>query len=322
MVVRGATALALAGAAAVLLLPITRSVPEDHDLVTRAAEPAPSDLRAAIERHPLDYLAFGQTAAVLLRSGDPRAPKFLNHALILHPSHPGLHRLAAHMLIASGRRSQAALEFALALRGTLAPNHLMTEIVTLLPELDLAAAAIPPDALDRSQILRTLGELGRDDIAERWLLRVVLGAQHDLALIDRLYALAMKRGDLEVAEQAARRRLAESHTSTSRLMLARAMFRREQFDQVLKDLADVPTWKGRIDEQADAWLLVCDTHIEKRAWDLALECLHKLDGSGIIAPARRLDITRRLAIVDDARSSEAKQKAIEEMERALRSPAK
>src|SRR4029079_16771234 len=172
------------------------------------------------------------------------------------------------------------------------------------------------------QILRSLNEQKRDDIAERWLLRVVLGAQHDLALIDQLYTLAIKRGDLAVAEQAARRRLAESHTSTSRLMLARAMFRREQFDQVLKDLADVPAWKGRIDEQADASLLLCDTHIEKRAWDPALQCLHKLDGSGIIAPTRRFDITKRLSIVDDARTSEAKQKAIEEMERALRSPAK
>jgi hypothetical protein len=150
----------------------------------------------------------------------------------------------------------------------------------------------------------------------------VLGGQHDLALIDQLYALALERRDLAVAEQAARRRLVESRTSTSRLMLARVLFRREQFDQVLKDLADVPTWRSRLDEQADAWLLVCDAHIEKRAWDPALECLHKLDGSGVLPPARQLEIVRRLGIVDTQRSSEAKQKAFEAMERALGSPAK
>jgi hypothetical protein len=246
----------------------------------------------------------------------------LNHALTLHPTHPGLHRLAAGMLIEGGRRAQAPVEYALALRGTLAPGNLVVEIVTRLPEVELAASAIPIDAINRAQILRSLDQLHRNDIAERWLLRVVLGPQHDLALIDQLYQLAIDRRDLAVAEQAARRRLAESHTTTSRLMLDRVLFRREQFDQVLKDLADVPTWRGRIDEQADAWFLYCDTQIEKRAWDPALECLHKLDGSGVIAPTRRYDIARRITIVDQQRTSEAKQKAIEDMERALGSSAK
>jgi hypothetical protein len=79
----------------------------------------------------------------------------------------------------------------------------------------------------------------------------------------------------------------------------------------------VPKWKGRIDEQADAWFLMCDCHIEKRAWDPALECLHKLDGSGVIAAARRNDVVKRLTIVNEQRTTEAKYKAIEEMERAL-----
>jgi len=150
----------------------------------------------------------------------------------------------------------------------------------------------------------------------------VLGPQHDLAVIDELYRLAMKRHDWPVAEQAARRRLAESRTSTSRIRLARVMFRREEFDQVLNDLADVPRWRGRLDEQSEAWLLVCDCQIEKRAWDAALECLHKLDGSGVLPPARRSETVKRLTIVDEQRSREAKQKAIEVMERALGSPAK
>lgn len=319
---RGAMVLALGGAAAVLALPITRSLLEDHDEVTATTDPSLAMLHEMIERHPLDYLPYGATAAAMLLTRDPRASKFLNHALTLHPTHPGLHKLAAQMLIADGRRSQGAVEYALALRGTLAPRNLVVEIVSTLPDVDLAAGAIPIDAINRPQILRTLDELKRDDIAERWLLRVVLGPQHDLALIDQLYQLAMNRRHLPVAEQAARRRLAESHTTTSRIMLDRVLFRREQFEQVLKDLADVPTWRGRIDEQADAWLLLCDTQIEKRAWDPALECLHKLDGSGVIAPTRRHEIAKRITIVDQQRTTEAKQRAIEDMERALRSPPK
>ncbi len=322
---RAGVVVALAAAAAVLLAPVSRSVQEDHDRPAQAAEPGPGDLAAirdAIERHPLDYLAYGEAAAVMLRSGDPRAGKFLNHALALHPTHPGLHRLAARMLIASGRRSQAAVEYALALHGTLAPGPLVAEIVTLLPEADLAAAAIPVDAPERSPILHALSEQHRDDVAERWLLRVIQGAQHDLTVIDHLYRLAIERGDLAIAEQAARLRLAESRTAESRIQLARVLFKRQQYDQVLNDLADVSTWTGRLDQRAEAWLLACDAHIEKRAWDPALECLHKLDGSGIVAPGDRAGIVRRLAIVDEHRTREAKQRAIDQMERALGSPAK
>lgn len=319
---RAALVTGLVGAVIVLLIPATRSIQEDHDWLTGDKDPPVAHMLEAIHRHPLDYLAFGEAAAAMLRTGDPRAPKFLNHALQLHPTHPGLHRLAARMLIAGGRRSQGAVEYALALRGTLAPKPLITEIVALLPETELAAQAIPLDAAAHGQVLRSLDELKRNDIAVRWLSRVVAGPQHDLAVIDELYALAMKRGDYPIAEGAARRRLAESRTYTSRIMLARVMFRREEFDQVIKDLDDIAKWRGRTDEQSDAWLLLCDTHIEKRAWDPALQCLHKLDGSGVLPVARRNEIVKRLTIVNENRTAEAKQRAIEEMERALRSAPK
>lgn len=323
---RAAVMLGLAGAAVVLMLPATRSIQEDHDWLTalrdRSTDAALDDLRPLLERHPLDYLAFGEAAASGVRHGDPRAAKFLNHALTLHPTHPGLHRLAARMLIAGGRRSQGAVEYALALRGTLAPKPLIVEILALLPEAELAATAIPIDAINREQVMRSLLELAREDVAQRWLQRVVAGPQHDLASVDELYRLALKRRDLVAAEQAARRRLAESRTHASQLMLAKVQFRREQFAQVLAELGDVPTWKGRLDEQAEAWFLVCDVHIEQRAWDPALQCLHKLDAAGILPNARRNEVIKRLTIVNEARTSEAKQKAIEEMQRALGSPAK
>jgi O-antigen ligase len=321
-ILRGAVVLALTGSAVALALPATRTIQEDHDALVAASDTTLDHATEVIERHPLDYLAFGEAAARMVRTGDPRAAKFLNHALRLHPTHPGLHRLAARMLIASGRRSQGAVEYGLALRGSPSPKKLIVEIVAMLPEIELAAAAIPIDAVNRGQILRSLYELKRGDIAVRWLLRVVHGPQRDLAVIDELYRLALARRDLEIAEQAARRRLAESRTNLSRLMLAKVMFRREKFDQVLKDLADVPKWRGRNDERAEAWFLVCDIHIEKRSWDEALECLHKLDASGLIPVPRRNDVVKRLTIVNEQRTTEAKHRAIEEMERALGSPPK
>jgi O-antigen ligase/tetratricopeptide (TPR) repeat protein len=331
---RAALIVALVGAAAVLALSITRTIQEDHDALTGDTAPQLAEVserrsredqddrraraaRDVVERHPLDYLAFGESAAQMLRTGDARAARFLNHALRLHPTHPGLHRLAARMLLAAGRRSQAAIEYAHALHGMLAPKNLIIEIVALFPEVELAAAALPINAVNRDQILRSLYDLGHEDIALRWLERVVLGTPRDLAMIDELYRLALRRHDLPTAERAARRRLVQSRTHVSRIMLARVMFRQEQFDQVLKDLADVPTWRGRIDQQADAWFLMCDSQIEKRAWDPALQCLHKLDGSGIISNARRVDVIKRLNIVNEQRTIEAKRKAIEAMERAL-----
>jgi O-antigen ligase/tetratricopeptide (TPR) repeat protein len=312
--VRAALAGCMLAAAVALVAPITRSVQEDHDQLAGASA---AELAATIERHPLDYLAFGEAAAAALRTGEPRAGKLLNHALRLHPSHPGLHRLAARMLLANGRRSQAAVEYALALHGSAAPRALVIEILTRLPEVELAAAAIPSEAVNRDQILRVLAELGRHDVAVRWLERVVQRPQHDLTVIDTLYRLALEHRDLAAAEAAARRRLAEARTNASRIMLAQVLFRREQFDQVVSDLADVAKWKGRIDEQAEAWLLVCDAHLENRAWDAALECLHKLDASAAITPARRGDVTRRLAIVNERRTTEAKQRAMEQLERTL-----
>jgi O-antigen ligase/tetratricopeptide (TPR) repeat protein len=311
---RAAMILALAGAALALALPITQTVHEDH---ARLPGASPDELARIVARHPLDYLAFGEAAAAGLSTGDPRAAKLLNHALRLHPSHPGLHRLAARMLAAGGHRSQAAVEYALAVHGSGAPRPLIAEIVAQLPDAALAAAAIPLDAGRRATYVRALGELGRDDVALRWLERLIDQPQRDLAAIDALYQLALRKGDLAAAERAARRRVAEARTNASRIMLARVMFRREQFDQVIADLADVPRWRGRLDEQADAWLLVCDAHLEQRAWDRALECLHKLDGAGVEGPARRGDITHRLSIVAEQRTREAKRKAIEELERAV-----
>jgi O-antigen ligase len=314
---RVALVAALAGAAVVLALPITRSLQEDHDWLTSDDDATLADMREVMQRHPLDYLSYGQAAALMLRTGDPDAPRFLNHALRLHPSHPGLHRLAARMLIGSGRRSQGAVEYALALRGVLNPKKLIGEIVALLPDVDLAATAIPVDAPNSEHVLRALHEIGRDDLALAWLQRVVVGPQHNLDMVDALYRLAMARNDLPAAEQAARRRLAESRTDASRLLLARVLFMRKQFDQVLIDLADVPKWHGRTDDQAEGWLLVCDAHIQKRTWNPALECLHKLDASGLLGGARRYEIVKRLSVVNQQRETEAKQEAIESMERAL-----
>jgi O-antigen ligase len=319
---RSALVLALLCCAGVLVLPMTRSIAEDHDAILAMKDPQLPSIRASIERHPLDYYGFGIAADVQSRAGDIHAVEYLNQALALHPTHPGLHRLAARMLIGNKRYAQAAVEYALAMNADAAPRALLNEIVMLLPNADYAADAIPTDYPNIDVMLHTLTELKRSDLSEKWLARVARRPQHDLRVIDMLYDLAMARGDVDVARQTAELRLDVSHTTTSRLMLAKVKLAQHEYDALLTELADVKNWTGRIDEKADAWLILCDVHIAREQWDPALECLHRLDSSGMPLSGGRVEITKRLQEIGQKRAYEAKMQAATALEKSLGPPAK
>lgn len=305
----------LLAAASLLVTPRTRSIQEDHDQMARYTI---DELRDSIERHPLDYLAFGLMASRLAASSDGRSISFLNHALRLHPSHVGLHRLAARILILSKRPQQAAVEMALAMKGSTTPHALLIDIVAWFPDVNDAANAIPTDYGKPTLLLRSLGQLRREDISLRWLERVIETPQISTDQIDRLYTLATDKREWKIAERAARARIKVFNTNTSRLMLARAQFKLGEHAQVLTTLANVPHWRGRIDEQSEAWLLVCDVALEARRWDEALQCLHRLDASGILVGGRRASILSRTKRIDDERARESRQQALEALERSLK----
>ncbi len=260
-----------------------------------------------MQRHPLDYFAFGQAGKELLEHSDPRAVTYLNHALTLNPKHPGLHRLAARLLVSRGRNAQAAIEYELALNGTARPHLLLTEILALLPTTNEAAAAIPVDYPTPASILTSLSQLKREDVSIAWLIRVLDSPKRTVSAIDQLYELAVAHHELDVAMRAAKARLQEAHTTTSRLMLARVQFARHEYDQLQRDLADVSSWRGRIDEKGDAWLVLCDSYREQQKWNESLDCLHHLDGSGLMAQ-RRKQIVSREKDIDDHRAAEVRLK--------------
>jgi hypothetical protein len=308
------------GVCAVLVMrPSARSLQEDHDRLLAKDHLELATLFQMIERHPLDYFPFGEAAKQMLENDDPRGVAFLNHALELHPAHPGLHRLAARLLAGTGRKDQATVEYSLAMDGTYQPHVLLTEITAVLPDAADAARAIPVDYFSPDSVLNSLQELKRDDVAQAWLARVVQSSNRTLALVDKLYNLAMARNDLDVAMRAANLRLNEQHTTTSRLMLAKVEFAKLDYAAVQKELADVQQWRGRIDERGDAWLLVCDTYQMQGQWDPALECLHHLDGSGLMQ-MRHDDIAKREKDIADHRTSEAKLKEIQDLEREMHLP--
>jgi O-antigen ligase len=318
-VVRAVIILALALAPFALLSDRTSTLDEDHDAMMAGDYKTPEELAPVIQRHPLDYFAFGIAGQNLMADHDARAATFLNHALRLHPYQPGLHRFVARLLIAIGARAQAALEYSLAMNG--APPHLLLkEIVAVLPAPDDAAAAIPLDYPVPASIWTSLAELHRDDVAERWLVRRTLDRPtQDLELLDTLYDLALSRTDYDVALRAARARFAIANTPTSRAMIARILYAQKQYTDVYAELADVESWPGNVDDRADAWLLVCDSYRDQRRWDDAMRCIHKLDGTGSMA-VRRQQIIQRESAIRELRESEIRSKQIQGLERSLNLP--
>lgn len=306
----------LAGAALLAVSSATRDVQEDHDALLDQPHATLADVRELVARHPLDYYGFGVGADIASRDDDVRAAAWLNHALALHPTHPGLHRLAARMLVGLRLYPQAAVEYGLALDAQVAPRQLLEEIVLLIPNPTAAAAAIPTDYPNPEAIHHALVEMNRSDIEQGWLARVSELPQHDLRAIDAWIDLANSRGDLGEAERAAQLRLDVAHTTTSRLKLARVQLRRGEYAPLLAELADVREWNGRLDEKGEAWRILCDVHIAQKDWDVALECLHHLDTSGLAAGGHS-EIDQRLRDITEQRTVETQMKEVEHLKQEL-----
>jgi O-antigen ligase len=296
---------ALIAVAAALLSDSTTSVDEDHQaLADRRATVTLGELAAPLERHPLDYYLYGLAADAMIRDGDPRAIRTLNHALVLHPTHIGLHRIAAHLLYRGGHDPQAALEFAAALRGTRTPQALLREVLLAFKDPALAARAIPFDAHPLDVVVRALVQLERTDVATIWLTGLLQQRPKDAHACELLYSLSLRSGNLAAAEATGRHCVEIAPSRQSRLALARVLFKKGAYSEVVRQVHDVSLWTGRVDEISAAWLLLCDSHRELAHWDDAVRCLHRLDASGYIE-RRRNDVSSRLERVETERAAAA-----------------
>jgi tetratricopeptide (TPR) repeat protein len=122
-----------------------------------------AELAAAIARHPAsDHLELFAAEGALARRDFPSAMRHLNRALLLHPANAQAHQLAARTLVAVGRRSQAALEYRLAVaNGMSAPYG---ELLRLVP--DHLLDAVPQRARDLLDLARELVKVHRPDLAD------------------------------------------------------------------------------------------------------------------------------------------------------------
>jgi len=282
--------------AALLLSRATTSVDEDHQAIAKR-DVGFDEIRAAIERHPLDYYGYARAAELLTRRGDRRSVRVLNHAMRLHPTHPGLHRIAAGMLHREGYVEQATLEYAAALRASARPEKMIGEIVALFP-IALAARAIPADLPELDLVVRSLDELRRPDVLVAWLTRVLeLRPSHGRAC-ELLYERVLRTGDLAAIELTGRKCKDITPDPATRLELARLLLREARHDDVIQLLADVEQWTTRVDDKTTGWLLLCDAQLGKGGVDDAKTCLRKLDVAGVVQPDRAHEITDRLAEIE------------------------
>ncbi|MEZ4365348.1 MAG: O-antigen ligase family protein [Kofleriaceae bacterium] len=293
---RVAPLVALALAAALALPPWGRTVTEDHRHLLDAGSPLPMAL-ATSRRHPLDYVAAGNAAVAAMRARDPRAVRLLNHALMLHPTHPGLHRQGARLLLRNRRVEQAALEYAIAVRGSTEPAALVEELVRALPTDAARLRALPLDRRDVTPVVAALEEEGRVDLAIAYLERLTARRPRELRLAERLFALAVREERLDVAVAAARDLATREPIMARRLALARLLMKTGGEAEVLTLLADVATSTGGQQERATAWLLRCEAARALRQFALARACLDELAASPVMTTKLGAQVTAARARV-------------------------
>jgi O-antigen ligase len=287
--------LVLAFGAVLLLSSATTTIDEDHKAMGES--PTMESLREVAARHPLDYYNFARAAQILGHAGDHKAIVFLNHALTLHPTHPGLHLVAARMLVGSGHPQQATIEYALALPAAADRRQVILEIVKRFPP-PLAGSALGVDPLRLDDVARTLDEQKAWTVELAWL-EHVLDLKPQLShACELMFQLAAKQPDLaeKIIANPRCTNLQPSHED--RYALAIALVSKKLFFETTQVLADVASWPERTPQHADAWIALCDAQIGLGHWDDGRHCLRTLDTSGLVSTDREPEIANRLEFID------------------------
>jgi tetratricopeptide (TPR) repeat protein len=298
---RGTAVGALGLLVLLLMTPRGRTLHEDHAALARQRAPLSPELgREVMRRHPVDYLAVAYVAAAIYEERGPSAKHLLNHSLILHPTHPGLHRLAGRMLLRSGNARQALVEYRLAIAAHLNPVAVLRELMRRFPQVDDAIVALPVDHPRPRRVARVLADEGRSDLAIRYLVKVVEARPPEVLTLKLLADIAGKRKDHAATEMATRRLAQIEPTQDAYLALARALHEQKKYADAIQAAQRAIEKHGPIAAEVEANLLLADIHIGKQDWTQARAQLARMaEQPEIYIPARR-DIHRRLASVEDA----------------------
>jgi len=284
---RGIHVAAVLAGVVLLLSPVTTTLEEDHLAVYAA--PSMDRVIAAIGRHPMDYFGYAILAEQRVHENATDAVNVLNHALRLHPSHSGLHLIAARLLARVGRLPQAGAEYSTALRHTWNQHQIIEELIKVLPAQGVPDAL--PLSLEVEPTVRILVDSNRADLAMAWLQQVVTYAPR-IDAAQTLYSLASKQRDLGAAEHSARVWCRLARSSQCELALARVLDQESKPADVVSTLGDVGHWQGLQRDQVEAWLMVCDAHLKLDQLDEARKCLERLETSGLNVSQTNIEARR------------------------------
>jgi O-antigen ligase len=298
---RGGAVAALAVLVLLLMTPGGRTLHEDHNLLGEREEKLSAELgREVMARHPVDYLAVAYVAAALYAAGDLEARHLLNHALILHPTHPDLHRLAGRILLRSGKPGQALVEYRLAISATNNPVEVLRELVRRFPKPEEAILALPVDHLVPRRVARVLVDEEQTDLAVRYLVKVVESGPPEVPTLKLLAEVAGLRRDHAAHEMAARRLAEIEHSQEAYLSLARVLYEQKKSADAEKAVQRAIEKRGPLELEMEANLLLADIYIGAENWKRAREQLNAMrEQSDLYLRARR-EVHRRLAVVEDA----------------------
>ena len=160
---------------------------------------ATAELRAMIKRHPADYFLELQAARQAITTGSPDALRHINRALRLYPGSVWPHLYAAHYLVRIGRRSQAAVEYRLAVERGYPFDHQEALKVLGAKDVERAVPQRPDDLMKLAHGLLLAGRL-RD--AESVSARAV-GLALDNKPLEARLELALSSGNKPFIRRAA-----------------------------------------------------------------------------------------------------------------------
>ena len=212
--------------------------------------------RQLIARYPGDYVLWGLVAQAHFAARDPLAVSFVNRALNLNPQHPGLHALAARILLAAGYDDQAMLEYQMALTHTYEPRALLAEILRYFPQASRAERAIPKNCARLPMMAFWLRRLQRADVAFAVAREVYRTCPKDLETLRVTALLAVKEGQFELASDVGQRAYARGRTLNDATVLARAWHSLGQWQRALAVLDDARARAGASvrHESRSAWI--------------------------------------------------------------------
>jgi tetratricopeptide (TPR) repeat protein len=184
-----------------------------------------------MERYPADYLIPGVVAFALYRARDPAAVRFVNRALTLHPTHPGLHQLAARILRRAGRREQARLEYELAILHSGQPGPLIAEVIAVNPEPAQAAQALPVRVGLSHTVVQHLLQQRAFEVAYLYAKRATASHPADVPTLTETIGAALARQDLATALWAARRAEELAPSPATAIRLAEVLHRAQNYPE-------------------------------------------------------------------------------------------